>query len=97
MDIKTRKILSITGNFHPNSDVDKLYINRTKGGRGLKRIKTLFESRIISIYQHLQLNCQCNEILQYINECETDTTKRVAEELLRVSGINTETNEKPKL
>ena len=32
MDIKTRKILSMTGNFHPNSDVDRLYINRTKGG-----------------------------------------------------------------
>ena len=43
------------------------------------------------------MNCQRNEILQYINECETDATKRVAEELLRVSGINTKTNEKPKL
>ena len=36
LDIKTRKILSITGNFQPNGDIDKLYINRKKGGRGLK-------------------------------------------------------------
>ena len=28
IDIKTRKILSVTGNFHPNSDIDKLYIGR---------------------------------------------------------------------
>ena len=28
IDIKTRKILSVTGNFHPNSDIDRLYIGR---------------------------------------------------------------------
>ena len=28
IDIKTRKILTMTGSLHRNSDVDKLYINR---------------------------------------------------------------------
>ena len=32
IDIKTRKILSVTGNFHPNSDIDRLYIGRNLGG-----------------------------------------------------------------
>ena len=35
IDIKTRKILTMTGSLHPNSDADKLYINR----RGWKRLK----------------------------------------------------------
>ena len=33
IDIKTRKILTMAGNFHPNSDTDKLYVNRKPGAR----------------------------------------------------------------
>ena len=36
IDTKARKVLSMTGNFHINSDVDCLYIPRSEGGRGLK-------------------------------------------------------------
>ena len=38
IDIKTRKVLSMAGKFHINSDVDCLYIARSEGGRGLKAI-----------------------------------------------------------
>ena len=56
IDIRTRKMLSVTGNFHPNSDVDRLYIGRNIGGRGLKSCQRLFESRIIALKQHLHRN-----------------------------------------
>ena len=36
----------MTGNFHPNSDIDKLYVDRKSGGRGLRFIKIKFESRL---------------------------------------------------
>ena len=45
VDVRTRKVLTMTGSFHPNSDIDKLYISGKSGGRGLKSIKILFESR----------------------------------------------------
>ena len=86
----------MTDNFHPKSDVDRLYISRNKGGRGLKNIRTLFESRIIAIHQHLKLNSTRNEILQYVNECEADAINRIADELLQQANINPEKNEKPK-
>ena len=35
MDRKTQKIMTINKEFHPKSDVDRLYISRSKGGRGL--------------------------------------------------------------
>ena len=35
MDRTTRKLLTIYGAFHPNSDVDWLYLPRAMGGRGL--------------------------------------------------------------
>ena len=53
LDIDTRKMLSMTGSFHPNGDIDRLYISRKKGGRGLKEIRTMYESRLVAIKQHL--------------------------------------------
>ena len=35
MDRKSRKIMTMHGAFHPKSDVDRLYVTREKGGRGL--------------------------------------------------------------
>ena len=35
MDRKTRKIMKINEKFHPKSDVDRLYVTRSKGGRDL--------------------------------------------------------------
>jgi hypothetical protein len=35
MDVKTRKMLSAKGAFHMNSSVDRLYMKREVGGRGL--------------------------------------------------------------
>ena len=35
MDRKTRKLLTIHKSLHPKSDVDRLYVCRREGGRGL--------------------------------------------------------------
>ena len=36
MDRKTRKIFTMNRSLHPRSDVDRLYVKRTEGGRGLQ-------------------------------------------------------------
>ena len=41
LHIKTCKILSMTGNLHPNSDINYLYVSRCNGGRGIKQIRNL--------------------------------------------------------
>ena len=56
LDVKTRKQLTMSGNFRLNSDKDLLYIQRNLGGRGLQQIQRVFESRIISIRQYLLRN-----------------------------------------
>ena len=66
IDIRNRKILSATGNFHPNNDVDRLYIGRNIGGRGLRYCQRLFESRIIALKQHLHRNKERNQILNFV-------------------------------
>ena len=42
----------MTGNFHPNGDIDRPYMPRSEGGRGLKSIVRMYESRIVSVVQH---------------------------------------------
>ena len=61
LDITARKILNMTENLNRNSDIDRLYVPRRNGGRGMKNIKTLYESRIISISQYLKLNRKRNK------------------------------------
>ena len=40
MDRKTRKIMTLNKEFHPKSDVDRLYVTQSKGGRALIGCKT---------------------------------------------------------
>jgi len=35
LDVKTRKILTMNGIFHKKGNVDRLYLKRNEGGRGL--------------------------------------------------------------
>ena len=48
IDIKTRKLLTLSGSIHRNSSVDHLYMTRDDGGRGLNSIYDVFVARIIS-------------------------------------------------
>ncbi|XP_057295655.1 uncharacterized protein LOC130624072 [Hydractinia symbiolongicarpus] len=92
IDIKTRKVLNMTGNFHRNSDVDRLYAPRKEGGRGLKMVKEAYESRIISINQHLHQSTQRNPYLKKVVEGESECIVRQAREFLSTANIDVEEN-----
>ena len=96
-DIRTRKILSVTGNFHPNSDVDRLYIGRNIGGRGLRSCQRLFESRIIALKQHLHRNKERNQILKFVYNEERNNIMRVGDELLQKCDLNAQTEEQHRI
>ena len=54
-DRKTRKLLTMYGGFHPKSDIDRLYVERAKGGRGLISVQEVVrteESRLKRYIQH---------------------------------------------
>ena len=54
IDRKTRKLFTIYGALHPKSDVDRLYISRKEGGRGLISIDNCVELAIrgLDVYVH---------------------------------------------
>ena len=60
IDRKTRKLFTIYGALHPKSDVDRLYIPRKGGGRGL-----------VSIEDCVKLAIRGFEV--YVHESEVDT------------------------
>lgn len=51
-----RKIPTMTGNFHKNSNIDSFSMPRKLSGRCIKEIMTAFECRIVSAKQHLTQN-----------------------------------------
>ena len=66
LDTKTRKQLTMSGNFHPNSNIDLLYIQRNLGRRGLRQIQRVFESGLVIIRQYLLRNRNRNTNTAYI-------------------------------
>ena len=97
IDNKTRKDLSITGNFNINSDVDCLYIPRSQGGRGLKAIQNAYECGMVSLNHHLTRNKDRNQFLSIVCQSKKNDSGRVADELCCKYDITTSQNELPRL
>ena len=96
IDTKTRKILTLTGNFHRNSSVDRLYSPRKDGGRGLINIVDTFISRIVSLSEHLRDQRSKHKYLEEVYRHETPRIIRLAKELYDVTKVQIEEDPNPK-
>ena len=68
MDVKTRKILTMNGAFHKKSNVDRLYLKRAEGGRGLISVEDCVKMEICNLKNYFDINPElytlaANEIL----------------------------------
>ena len=89
--------MSITGNLHPNSDIDYIYVSRSNGVRGIKQITALYESKIIAVRQHLLQNNNRSNLTQYIVNSEEQDMIRVGKELLDLQHNNNDIKKQPRL
>ena len=48
IDTATRKILAMTGSLNKKSDIDRLYVKRDHGGRGIISVEDTYCIRMIS-------------------------------------------------
>jgi len=48
-DRKIRKILKMYKMHHPKADIDRLYVKRKEGGRGLVQVEAAYKEEIINI------------------------------------------------
>ena len=63
IDVKTRKLLTMLGAFHRNSDVDRLYVPRMEGGRGLCSALDMYYTRLVTLCHHLNMQSSDNEFI----------------------------------
>ena len=54
LDTKTRKFLTMHGMHHPKTDVDRLYLPRNKGGRGLIQIDLTYKVTTAGLERYLR-------------------------------------------
>ena len=86
----------MTGNFHPNGDVEKLYLPRSQGGRGIKMIARMFESRIITIGQYLTIKSNYSNVMKFVCEQEQQNIIRLQHKLLESYNIQPDETLTPK-
>ena len=96
IDIKTRKIMTISGSFHRNSSVDRLYATRAEGGRGLNSVVDIFLSRVVSVAEHLREQEKKHPFLAEVYRHEKDKTVRLANEICNSFEIHIEEDPNPK-
>jgi len=53
LDWETRKLLTIHGQHHPKTDVDRLYVPRKQGGRGLMQLEAAHTVEITKLVEYV--------------------------------------------
>ena len=53
LDRKTRKLMTVHRTLHPQSDIDRLYLPRRIGGRGLLQIRPTLEEDIRNLREYI--------------------------------------------
>ena len=53
IDRKTRKMLTMYKMHHPKADIDRLYVKRKEGGRGLVQVEAAYKAEIINTAEYL--------------------------------------------
>ena len=96
IDIKTRKILTTIGNFHQNGSVDRLYMTRKDGGRGLNSVYDVFITRLISLVDHLKPASPGDKYLNLVLQHEETRLVRESNNLMSAICLNETTTHKDK-
>eukprot|EP00794_Sanderia_malayensis_P013027 gene13027-14365_t len=67
MDRKTRKLLNANKMLHPKSDVDRLYLPRKEGGRGLIQLELTYKTSTVGMkhYLHFSNDWMLQLVLQH--------------------------------
>ncbi|KAI5748289.1 hypothetical protein M8J77_023892 [Diaphorina citri] len=105
IDRKTRKLLTLNNLHNPNADVDRLYIPRVRGGRGLTNIEQTYKLSIIGLGEYIERkeDTLMTQLREYEKTRDSDRTilKRKEEYkrqcITESENNHREINEKPML
>ena len=76
LDQMTRKQMNIYKSLHPRSDIDRLYVPRKKGGRGLQSLEDL-------------VMIEETSLAEYVNNIQEPTLQKLESERLVKDSVST--------
>jgi hypothetical protein len=72
---KTRKLLTIHGHHHPKADIDRLYVPRKQGGRGLMQLEIVYAVEITKLVEYVDR--KEDPLIQVVRTYQHNTDSRV--------------------
>jgi hypothetical protein len=66
IDRKTRKILTTYKVHHPKADIDRVYVKRKEGGRGLVQVEAAYRAEITGIAEYLNTNYKVDQFVNIV-------------------------------
>jgi Zn-dependent M16 (insulinase) family peptidase len=97
IDRKTRKMLTMYKMHHPKADIDRLYVKRKEGGRGLVQVEATYKAEIINIAEYLNTKYKEDQLVNVVKVHEfvqptmnsiLKLAAKIIEELSQLSGKN---------
>jgi hypothetical protein len=79
---------------HPKTDIDRLYVKRKEGGRGLVQVEAAYKAELTSIAEYLNTNYKVDQFVNNVKSYESTqptvnsiikTAARIAEELIQTN------------
>ena len=56
---------------HPKADIDRLYVKRKEGGRGLVQVEAAYKAEIINIAKYLNTNYKEDQFVNIVKNHES--------------------------
>ena len=72
IDRKTRKVLTMYKMHHPKTYIDRLYVKKRGGGRGLLQIEATYQAEIINIVEYLNTKHTEDQIVNIVKSHESN-------------------------
>ena len=97
IDRKTRKMLTMYKMHHPKADIDRLYVKRKEGGRGLVQVEAAYKAEIINIAEYLNTKYKEDQFVNIVKVHESTqpnmnsilkSAAKIIEELSQLNGKN---------
>ncbi|KAL1446402.1 hypothetical protein WDU94_005646 [Cyamophila willieti] len=76
MDRKTRKLLTMNKSLHPKADVDRIYLPRKEGGRGLRMIEQAHDIAILGLAEYIK-GKENDYLIEVLRDSQVNTNKNI--------------------
>jgi hypothetical protein len=82
---------------HPKADIDRLYVKRKEGGRGLVQVEAAYKTEVINIAEYLNTKYKEDQFVNIVRAHESTqpnmnsilkSAAKIIEELNQLSGMN---------